>query len=398
MQKGVFTTWIKELCALVFVQTIQAFILAIVLSIILTFIKNTGSSISDQATVSSLGVLCIVLLTSLTKMEQITKKIFGLDSGILQQKPPHGLAATMLALKSVGRIFNNVPKIASGIGAATFGANSDKKKAQNRALGKLQRRGFDKNGSPLLGGASGNQSQNGGSAGEGFAGAINTAASLGAEKENNYRAALKAKREGDMDKYRELMKNSANASKKIKQIANDPLPPIGNLGASVGNNPNIGNSAAAAIKTVSDKDKDNYMKIMDQLDDDLSKAKEKRRKGIETAVSGLMETAGASVGAMTGLSIGAVSGLATNDLDQIPKSVAYGIGVGDMAGESLTKAVSSVSRGIKDRASVNKSLNAKISEMEKNLKINSEARGRQATRVKNIMKEVNNRYNNNSLP
>ena len=386
MQKGVFTTWIKELCALVFVQTIQAFILAIVLSIILTFIKNTGTSISDQATVSSLGVLCIVLLTSLTKMEQITKKIFGLDSGILQQKPPHGLAATMLALKSAGRIFNNIPKIASGIGAATFGANLDKKKANSRALGKLQRRGLDKDGNALP------QSDTG--AGEGASGGTGTdnrnsgvdydKARLEASQKFNYDQAKKAKLAGDMEGYKNYMNLAASQRRNLKNLDTPSV--------------NVGNAAASAMNKASDKDRDNYLKIMDQLDDDLSKAKEKRRKGIETAVSGLMETAGAGAGAMAGLSIGAVSGLATNDLDQIPKSMAYGIGVGDMAGESLTKAVSSVASGVKSRANVNKSLNEQISVMEKNLKINSEERGRQATRVKNIMKKIDNSYTNNSIP
>lgn len=386
MQKGVFTNWIKELCALVFVQTIQAFILAIVLSIILTFIKNTGTSISDQATVSSLGVLCIVLLTSLTKMEQITKKIFGLDSGILQHKPPHGLAATMLALKSAGRIFNNIPKIASGIGAATFGANLDKKKANSRALGKLQRRGLDKDGNALP------QSDTG--AGEGASGGTGTdnrnsgvdydKARLEASQKFNYDQAKKAKLAGDMEGYKNYMNLAASQRRNLKNLDTPSV--------------NVGNAAASAMNKASDKDRDNYLKIMDQLDDDLSKAKEKRRKGIETAVSGLMETAGAGAGAMAGLSIGAVSGLATNDLDQIPKSMAYGIGVGDMAGESLTKAVSSVASGVKSRANVNKSLNKQILDMEKNLKINSEERGRQATRVKNIMKKIDNRYSNNSMP
>lgn len=373
MNKGVFTTWIKELCALVFVQTIQAFILAIVLSIILTFIKNTGQSISDQATVSSLGVLCVVLLTSLTKMEQITKKIFGLESGILQQKPPHGLAATMLALKSAGRIFNNLPKIASGIGAATLGANLDKKKANNRALSQLKRRGLDKNGNELPGG----NSEPAGNSEPG-----------GSDPLMEERRELLAKRkqgaeESDEDykKRREEIKKQLddNTRKMAAAYAN------GSRSSSSG-------QGKSSIITSSDKDKENYNKIMDQLDDDLAKAKEKRRKGIETAVSGLMETAGAGVGAMTGLSIGAISGLATNDLDQIPKAMAYGIGAGDMAGESLTKAVASVSTGIKSRASVNKSLNENIKNMERNLKINNEERGRQATRVKNIMSEMNNRY------
>lgn len=368
MNKGVFTTWIKELCALVFVQTIQAFILAIVLSIILTFIKNTGQSISDQATVSSLGVLCVVLLTSLTKMEQITKKIFGLESGILQQKPPHGLAATMLALKSAGRIFNNLPKIASGIGAATLGANLDKKKANNRALSKLKRRGLDKDGNELPSNSSG---------GNDNTGRIDN----GSDNSNNN------DNEEMMQKARDNANNSFNSN-----IGAGSVPSSSGRSSNNNSSRSISNTINTSARKINDKDKENYNKIMDQLDDDLAKAKEKRRKGIETAVSGLMETAGASVGAGVGLSIGAISGLATNDLDQIPKAMAYGIGVGDMAGESLTKAVSAASTGIKSRASVNKSLNKNIQDMERNLKITNKERGRQATRVKNIMSKMNNRY------
>ena len=187
-----------------------------------------------------------------------------------------------------------------------------------------------------------------------------------------------------MQGYKQSMQLAANQRRALKNMDNSST--------------DIGSATSSAIRQATDKDRDNYLKIMDQLDDDLSKAKEKRRKGIETAVSGLMETAGAGAGAMAGLSIGAVSGLATNDLDQIPKSMAYGLGVGDMAGESLTKAVSSVASGVKSRANVNKSLNEQISVMEKNLKINSEERGRQATRVKNIMKKIDNTYTNNSIP
>lgn len=364
MQKGVFTTWIKELCALVFVQTIQAFILAIVLSIILTFIKETGTKISDQATVSSLGVLCVVLLTSLTKMEQITKKIFGLESGILQQKPPHGLAATMLALKSAGRILNNVPKIASGIGAATFGASLDKKKAQNRALGKLNRRGLDQNGNALPGSSNGDDQAN---------------IYASTEKLYNGPPLIQGKDESDADFDRRKQAMYAAYS------------------AGAGNAA-LNNTIANGTKAINNKDQKDFNKIMDQLDDDLSKAKEKRRQGIQTAVSGLMETAGAGAGAMAGLSISSVSALATNDFDQIPKGIAYGIGAGDMAGENLTKAVSSVATGIKSRADVNKSLNENINKMEKNLKINNKERGRQATRVKNIMSKMDKTYNGNSLP
>lgn len=362
MQKGVFTTWIKELCSLVFVQTIQAFILAIVLSIILTFLypelKDGVATITSQDSVSALGVLCIVLLTSLTKMEQITKKIFGLDSGILQNKPPHGFAATMLALKAAGRVFNNVPKMIGGIGSATLGAGLDKKKAQSAMLAKLQRRGLDKTGNPINGDSPQVNEGDGGTS------------QLLPDAKEYYDKAKKAKKTGDMDGYRTNMGIAAGMNKVKKAMDSNVT------------------TSATPSKSFSDKDKDNYFKIMDQYDDAISKAKEKRRKGWETFASGAAETLGAGIGGVTGLSIGAVSGLATGDLDQIPKAAAYGIGVGDAAGENLTKAISSAATGIKSRARVNSNLDKQLAQMEANLKINEQKRGSQAKRVKNITQKI----------
>lgn len=372
MQKGVFTTWVKELCALVFVQTIQAFILAIVISIIITFIApNTSgdkiAKLTDADSVSALGILCIVLLTSLTKMEQITKKIFGLDSGILQNKPPHGLMASYMALKAVGRVFNNVPKMIGGIGSATLGAGLDKKKANSKMLTRLQRKGLDKSGNPLPGAkqiASGDSgSQSGGSD--------------SVEDREYYNKAMEAKKRGDMAGYHRNMGIQAGINKARKSVAQGG-----------------GTSSSSGGTSSSDKVRDDYYKIMEKYDDELAKAKEKRRKGIQDAFSGGIETIGAAAGGMVGLSIGSVSGLATGDLDQIHKATAYGIGVGDALGEHLTNAVASATTSIKSRASVNKKLDNQIAQMEKNLKIQNNTRENQAKRVRNITQKIEK---NNSI-
>lgn len=365
MQKGVFTTWVKELCALVFVQTIQAFILAIVISIIITFIApNTSgdkiAKLTDADSVSALGILCIVLLTSLTKMEQITKKIFGLDSGILQNKPPHGLMASYMALKAVGRVFNNVPKIVGGIGSATLGAGLDKKKANSKMLTRLQRKGLDKNGNPLPGTR---QTAGGGSAPQ----SGNDSAPI--EENEYYNKAIEAKKRGDMAGYQRNMGIQAGINKARKSVAQ-------------------GGGTSPSINTKPDKIADDYYKIMEKYDDELAKAKEKRRKGIQDAFSGGIETIGAAAGGMVGLSIGSVSGLATGDLDQIHKATAYGIGVGDALGENLTNAVASATTSIKSRASVNKKLDNQIAQMEKNLKIQNNTRENQAKRVRNITQKI----------
>ena len=381
MQKGVFTTWVKELCALVFVQTIQAFILAIVISIIITFIApNTSgdkiAKLTDADSVSALGILCIVLLTSLTKMEQITKKIFGLDSGILQNKPPHGLMASYMALKAVGRVFNNVPKVVGGIGSATLGAGLDKKKANSAMLTRLKRKGLDKNGNTLGGskpiaGVGGLPSAAGDSSN-------NDSNNINKWDDTHYKNAKEAYKSGDMDKYQKEMELQ-NAVDEARREYSQKL-----AGAII--------SGSGSSKK---QDKvDDYYKIMDKYDDELAKAKEKRRKGIQDAFSGGIETIGAAAGGMAGLSIGSVSGLATGDLDQIHKATAYGIGVGDALGEHLTNAVASATTNIKSRASVNKKLDNQIAQMEKNLKIQNNTRENQAKRVRNITQKIEK---NNSI-
>lgn len=349
MQKGVFTTWIKELCALVFVQTIQAFILAIVLSIILTFIfpdvKDKEAIISSQNSVSALGVLCIILLTSLTKMEQITKKIFGLDSSLLQNKPPHGLMASWMALKAAGRVLNNVPKMVGGVGNI-IGAGTDKKKAEATKYARLNKRGLDLKGNPLPQPAGSNNNSN-------------------PESQQD-------------DNLIQQARENANS-----QFASN----VG--GGSVG-----GATGATPSSRPTDKDMDAYDKIMDKYNDELAKAKEKRRKGIESALAGAAETVGAGFGGMAGLSIGAVSGLATGDLDQIPKAMAYGIGVGDAAGENLTKAITTTTNSIRSRAKANSQLDKQLAQMETNLKINEQHRGSQAKRVKRINEKLDKNFNN----
>ena len=372
MQKGVFTTWVKELCALVFVQTIQAFILAIVLSIILTFIKPMNGNINSQDTASSLGVLCIVLLTSITKMEQITKKIFGLDSGILQNKPPHGLMASYMALKAVGRVFNNVPKVVGGIGSATLGAGLDKKKANSAMLTRLQRKGLDKSGNTL-----------GGSKPIAGVGGLSSAAGDSSNNINewddtHFKNAEEAYKSGDMDKYQKEMELQ-NAVDEARREYSQKL---------------AGSIISGSGSSKKQDKVDDFYKIMDKYDDELAKAKEKRRKGIQDAFSGGIETIGAAAGGMVGLSIGSVSGLATGDWDQIHKATAYGIGVGDALGEHLTDAVASATTSIKSRASVNKKLDNQIAQMEKNLKIQNNTRENQAKRVRNITQKIEK---NNSI-
>lgn len=355
MQKGVFNTWLKELCALVFLQTIQAFVLAIVLSIILTFLVPGGGAISDHDTVSALGVLCIVLLSSLTKIEQITKKIFGLESGFLQNKPPHGLITSYLALKAAGRALNNIPKVASGVGKIV-GGGLDKKKAMNANLKRLSRAGLGIDGTPLpeeQGVPEGRDDS--GSTGSNNAGGEN-----------------------------------ATRGESGSTGGRDVSPrPIGT------------GSASGTVKKPASKDvSKDYWKIMDKYDDELAKAKEKRREGIKELSSGLLETGGAITGALGGAAVGLSTGLAMGDLDQIPKAIGFGVGAGDKLGEMTVNAVDTVQKqvsNIKKAAKTTEELNDNLGKMERNLKIQREGKIRAATRFKAIQNEIKKTNNINDI-
>ncbi len=339
MQKGTFTVWLKELCALVFVQTIQAFLLAIAMSIILTFLEPSKGKFASTDAVSALGILCIILLTSLTKMEAITKRIFGLDSGILQNKPPHGLMASWLALKAAGRVLNNVPKMLGGIGSATFGARLDKKKAEANKFQRLNRRGIPDFGA--TGGVNNQQPQNPDS-------------------------------------------NDNQGEPEVNPPVPSPAPSNSSHTPNAQNNPRLSN----------DKQFDEYLKIMDMYDDEISKAKEKRRKGLTDAASGLVETLGATAGGMFGFSAGAMSGLAMGDTDQMFKGAAYGMGVGDAVGENLTKAVANTAANMRAVSKTNDNLDKQLTDMEKRLKMNNENRGRQAKRIKAVNQKLDQTFKN----
>lgn len=183
-----------------------------------------------------------------------------------------------------------------------------------------------------------------------------------------YEKAMQAKKNGDMGGYRANMGIQAGINKAKQAMAQNATTPsrLNNM----------------------DKTQDDYLKIMDKYDDEISKAKAKRRQGIQDLASGITETAGAIVGGTAGLSVGLMSGLATNDYDQIHKAAAYGIGAGDALGENLTKAVSTASRGISSKAKASSNLDKQLAQMEANLKITNSKRASQAKRVKNITTKI----------
>lgn len=113
MGNGVFGKWFKEFATLVFTQAVQAFLLAIVMTIIISCLAEA----KDDNGVNASGLLCIIALASFNKIELLIKQIFGIHSqfGPDMKSGASSLMKTGLAIKGVRKISDNVPKITEGL-------------------------------------------------------------------------------------------------------------------------------------------------------------------------------------------------------------------------------------------------------------------------------------------
>lgn len=112
MKKGIFGGWFKELASLIFTQTVQAFLLAIIMSIIVNALTANGGTGGTYGA----GLLAIIALSQFNKIELLIKNIFGVGSqyGGDMQSGKGGLLGSMMALKMGKNLLDNGKKIADG--------------------------------------------------------------------------------------------------------------------------------------------------------------------------------------------------------------------------------------------------------------------------------------------
>lgn len=131
MKKDVFSSWLKELCSLIFVQTFQAFLMAIVMSIIIGALAQT-----DQGTIDACGLLAVMALASFSKIELLLKNIFGLTSSYGDPSLAKGrqsFAGGMATIWGARRLLDNPRKIVAG-GIGAFKGRVKMAKAKNDYL------------------------------------------------------------------------------------------------------------------------------------------------------------------------------------------------------------------------------------------------------------------------
>lgn len=263
---GPLNAWIKEFCELVFIQTLQAFIFALVMGFIIS-ILNYQVTMEQTDRNTSLGIICVVALTSIFKVEDIARRIFGYGP----TKADHGNAVqsigkSMMALKMGKNLLDNGKKIVGGAGAA-FGAHSKKVKALKRMNSRMKALDTD-NGMGSAWDSSGN-------AGTGNMSASDSLANIDGGTSNGSAIGQSATGAG-------LKVSSASASA-----------PSSNKGK--GRIPDYEQRA---------------QQIKDEYDEKMKEIDKQKRQGIKQMVSGFAETGAAMVGFTAGTAMSVAS---TND-------------------------------------------------------------------------------------
>lgn len=283
-KKGaVLGSWIKEICTLVFIQTIQAFIYAFIISLIVSMAFLEIQDVDDRN--SSMGIISVIGLVSVFKIEEMIKKIFGVGNSKADVKGAmSSLAKTAIAWQFGKRVLDNGTKMLGGVKGIRDASKGRQKLKQrmDRDLGT-----FDE-------------------AGDGGTAAIGD----GQEPYREYYdKAKQAKAAGDMDGYRTNMGIAAGLKK-------------------AGATATTSGSSSKSGKNVRD-----YNAMLDKYQDQLSELKKKRSDSIKQIWQGVGETAGA----IPGLAAGAIIGGADGNLDEALRGAAVGMGVGDTIGGGVVK-------------------------------------------------------------
>ena len=302
MKKDIFMVWLKEFCSLIFTQTVQAFLLAIIMSVVVATASN--GNIEDQGnTISATGLIAIITLASISKVELLVKKIFGVESQFGDPSMRNGmgaLAGSLIAAKLAGRALNNVPKIASGI------KGLDTRKARANALAKRNRD---------LAAAAGKRT-----GGSGIA------------------AGNMAQQAGGTD----TSGDSAAAGGTTAGRAGNAVSNASNLTINASNVEISGQGASESNKLTAEK----FNKISD--------IKKGRRESIQKLASGLLETATLPTGAIGGLTVGLATG------DNPLKAAGVGIGATDYISEKFVSGVSAMGDAARELGAVSKAQKSAI--------------------------------------
>lgn len=280
MKKGIFSSWFREIATIIFTQTIQAFLLAIVMSIIISALGSQSGSTDQSGSSAAAGLLAIIALSQFGKIELLIKNIFGVTSGVADTSMNAGFrgltAGKVIAARGLTRIANNGRKIGEGI--KSFKTRSEIKDLKSEKETLEAHRDAGLTGDPTTNRIMGSTTN-------------------------------------DLDSST----TGSNANNALNVSAADIVAAI--------------HDQTNAIKQQTDAQERNRQDDkIEKLEQKIQEASDKKKEQIRTGVSGLAETAGGLYGASAGLAVGLAQG------DNIAETTMGGMGVGDYVGESVTKA------------------------------------------------------------
>ena len=406
MKKDVFSVWLKEFCSLVFTQTVQAFLLAIIMSVVLYMANDGGEQQYSGNSVSAVSIIAIIALSSISKIELLVKKIFGVESQFGDPAMKNGvksfssgIAAGMATINLAKRPADNLKKFVGGIkdirssnmDIARIGKRKSRdllvnSKKEHEALmaAKKDKENVPDDQSPigtqptLFPGESqpdfgpydsqklrdSHTFQRTNDTNKQVAGGVNDFPGSGGQNGNTTGATT-----GDTTGI-----GSNLAGHNISTIANAQL--TGNISTIQGVSGGVSGHISGGVGHIDapnarvDGGKDSSGKsskvslldyeekrnaINDKYDDALSEAKKKRKKAITQTASGVTETLTGGFGALSGATLKTVIDLAQGDasLSSTIKAGITGAGIGDIIGEKVTTAVSSGLSSAKNLATGN---------------------------------------------
>lgn len=225
---GPLSSWIREFTTLVFVQTVQAFIFAIIMIFILSTMDPSKVSSTGDDYNSAVGIMCVFALTSLFKVEEMVRRIFGLGNTKADHKGAlKSIAKTAFALKIGKRVLDNGKNVIGGV-KKLKNSKSDSKKANTRLQEDRSDLGLA---SSRRQGSANAQTQQGNQSSQQSATPLlsDVAQTVSNVPQTNRLAnqdlmkkAIEAKKNGDMDGYAKYRKMQADVNKEVKDITDKP--------------------------------------------------------------------------------------------------------------------------------------------------------------------------------
>ncbi len=343
MKKGIFGSWFRELATLIFTQTVQAFLLAIVMAIVISALSSSGNG-GDPNTNYAAGMLAIIALSQFGKIELLVKNIFGITSQFgdpaMGDKGNPLTAGKLIAMKAGSKLLDNGKKVVGG---------AWKSHVATRDIKNLN-------------------------------GQLGTAKELDEAKENEEKERIATEKNkinnlGGTDPYGIQAASRQFESRNIPGASLEgngngsgglgiPSASLNQLIAAVNLNTQAVNSAAGkgGVSSGGEKPKSEADKVREKI----KEAENRRSQAKREMASGVVETITAVPGTIIGAEIGLASAAfnGKNPVDSMAQGAITGAGIGDSIGSKLVGATNNIRDDQKSKKEIINQINNNIKQVQ----------------------------------